>query len=219
MSFQAMAWAIQQRTGDPLAKLLLLALANYADEHNESWPSLSRLADDLELSRRSITNKLEVLEQNNLVMRRSVTTRTGAFDHTVYTLCVGEADRQLPPPPEPAAAPAPVKAITVRQPRAIPMDWEPTPELLSWAKLAFPNLDVTNEVPRFRDYWLGNGKPHADWDATFRNWCRRSVKFDQPRVYQHPSATRSTDNDRKLNEYLDLRGHHEQGQRAGRGRT
>ena len=219
MSFQAMAWAIQQRTGDPLAKLLLLALANYADEHNESWPSLSRLADDLELSRRSITNKLDVLEQNNLVMRRSVTTRTGAFDHTVYTLCVDEAERQLPPPPEPAAAPAPVKATTVRQPRAIPQDWEPAPELLAWAKLAFPNLDVTNEVPRFRDYWLGNGKPHADWDATFRNWCRRAIKFDQPRLFKHPAATRSTDNDRKLNEYLDLRGHHEQGQGAGRSRA
>ncbi|HAI38141.1 MAG TPA: helix-turn-helix domain-containing protein, partial [Maribacter sp.] len=32
MSFQAMAWAVKQETDSPLSKLILLMIANYADE-------------------------------------------------------------------------------------------------------------------------------------------------------------------------------------------
>ena len=36
MSFQAMAWAVKQNTKSPVSKLVLLMIANYADEKGEA---------------------------------------------------------------------------------------------------------------------------------------------------------------------------------------
>jgi len=44
MSFRHMAWAMETKIGDPLAKLLLVALADRADKDTgQCWPSLARL--------------------------------------------------------------------------------------------------------------------------------------------------------------------------------
>lgn len=38
-------------------------------------------------------------------------------------------------------------------------------------------INVDRELQTFTDYWLGNGKAMADWDAVFRNWIRRAPKM------------------------------------------
>jgi hypothetical protein len=55
MSIQAVAWAISQKVGSPTGKVLLICLANYADEHGICWPSQSTIAKETELSERSAT--------------------------------------------------------------------------------------------------------------------------------------------------------------------
>ena len=50
-----MAWAYEQRTGDPALKALLLAIANFADEEGYCWPSRSLLAEMIEVSEKSVT--------------------------------------------------------------------------------------------------------------------------------------------------------------------
>lgn len=71
MSFQALNWAVQQRTGDPTLKLLLLTLANYADERGVSWPSQRQLALDTEICERTVRSKLEMLEVKGLIEREA----------------------------------------------------------------------------------------------------------------------------------------------------
>ena len=61
MSFQAMTIAIGAQVGDPLAKSLLLCMANYADEHCQCWPSQERLCGDTGMSIRSIRRKTDLL--------------------------------------------------------------------------------------------------------------------------------------------------------------
>ena len=39
MSWTASRWAAQQSAGSPIAKLLLYALADLADEHGRCWPT------------------------------------------------------------------------------------------------------------------------------------------------------------------------------------
>lgn len=59
MSVQAMAWVLRQTVGDPTAKHVLLALANYAGEDGENaFPSVTRLMRDTELSERTVRDKL-----------------------------------------------------------------------------------------------------------------------------------------------------------------
>ena len=50
VSWKATAWAAGQTTGAARRKLLLLALANYADETGVCWPSQETLARDTEQS-------------------------------------------------------------------------------------------------------------------------------------------------------------------------
>lgn len=59
----------------------------------------------------------------------------------------------------------------------LPPDWSPDPSLLAWAKGRRPDLDMTDVVESFRDFWLskpGQGATKLDWNATFRNWVRNT---------------------------------------------
>ena len=61
MSWKATAWAIRQTTGSSGRKVLLLALANYADEHGVCWPSQETLARNTEQSVDTVQRQLKKL--------------------------------------------------------------------------------------------------------------------------------------------------------------
>lgn len=69
MSVQAITAAMAIRNASPSEKLLLLVLANYADEHMRCWPSQRRLADDTCLTDRTIRKLLSDLEQRGIITR------------------------------------------------------------------------------------------------------------------------------------------------------
>lgn len=57
----------------------------------------------------------------------------------------------------------------------LPADWQPSPELLAWAKSERPDLTIASTIENFRDYWIGKAGKDAtkvNWDATFRTWVR-----------------------------------------------
>lgn len=58
----------------------------------------------------------------------------------------------------------------------LPSTWEPDGDLKVWAIAERPDLDLTETVARFRDYWAsvpGSRGVKLDWPATFRNWVRQ----------------------------------------------
>lgn len=64
MSFQAVAWAIEQRVGDALLKNLLMTICHHADrEQWNCWPSQELLSHESEVSKRTIQRKLKDLEK------------------------------------------------------------------------------------------------------------------------------------------------------------
>lgn len=67
MSWQATAWAVKQRTGSAGCKLLLLTLANYADDTGCCWPSQETLKGDTEQSVDTIQRQLRELEKRKLI--------------------------------------------------------------------------------------------------------------------------------------------------------
>ena len=67
MSFQAMAWAVKQETGSPVSKLVLLMLANYADEHGKCYPSQEHLAKLCQCTRVSVNKHIKKLEADNFL--------------------------------------------------------------------------------------------------------------------------------------------------------
>lgn len=70
-----------------------------------------------------------------------------------------------------AETPAPKRS------RQIDDQWQPSSQLLDWAAQSHPNVDVTRETDRFRDYYAAHGKPLKNWDAAFRNWVRKAAEF------------------------------------------
>jgi hypothetical protein len=76
-----------------------------------------------------------------------------------------------------AKAPTPAKRA-----HRLPEDWQPRKE--DFDKLfseGFSLSEIQDQVPRFRDYWRGNGRAMVDWFATFRNWVRKSAEIGQGR--------------------------------------
>src|ERR1017187_996705 len=67
MSWQATAWAERQRTGSPARKVLLLILANYADEHGLCWPSQELLAFGTEQSLDTVQRQLRKLTAAGII--------------------------------------------------------------------------------------------------------------------------------------------------------
>lgn len=66
MSFQAMAWAVGQKLPTK-EKIILLMMANYADENGKCWPSMNRLCDDTGMKKDSVIRAIKSLESLGLI--------------------------------------------------------------------------------------------------------------------------------------------------------
>jgi DNA-binding MarR family transcriptional regulator len=86
MSLKAMTCAMALRGVTASEKLLLLALANYADEDGACFPSQARLAEDACLSLRTVVTLLAALEERGLIARERRTRRDGTRTSDAITL-------------------------------------------------------------------------------------------------------------------------------------
>ena len=59
MSMLLMAKAMSIKVGNPLRKLVLIKLADNASDTGECWPSHQHIADQCEISRRSVITHIE----------------------------------------------------------------------------------------------------------------------------------------------------------------
>ena len=82
---------MHSKIGDPLAKLLLIALADRADKDTgQCWPSIARLCEDTEMSRASVTRRLIKLEEQGLIKRQHRDQKS-----TLYTRSLTETSLSL----------------------------------------------------------------------------------------------------------------------------
>lgn len=61
MSMELMTKAFKIKVGNPLRKLILIKLADNASDKGECWPSFQHIADQCEISRRSVINHIDAL--------------------------------------------------------------------------------------------------------------------------------------------------------------
>lgn len=67
MSYAITDQVRELKTGNATAKAVLLRLADYANDVGECFPSTTRIADELELSRQAVSNAIKRLESIGLV--------------------------------------------------------------------------------------------------------------------------------------------------------
>lgn len=104
MSVDATRWAWRQAGLRVAEKIVLLSLADRADEYHACYPSVRRLSNDTGAERKTILSALAALEKRGLL-----TASKALGKHSVYALAVTDA-RDEPVPktaPVPETAPVP----------------------------------------------------------------------------------------------------------------
>ncbi|WP_105464398.1 helix-turn-helix domain-containing protein [Escherichia coli] len=95
MSMNLMAKAMNIKVGNPLRKLVLIKLADNANDNGECWPSYQHVADQCEVSRSTVKSHIRALEEMGLLKRES--RRKGGLNQSnVFYLTLDNAQQIQP---------------------------------------------------------------------------------------------------------------------------
>jgi DNA-binding transcriptional MocR family regulator len=119
MSWQATAWAVNQKVGSPARKLLLLVLSNYADADGKCWPSQGLLAEQTGMSLDTVQRQTKKLITEGRLSVTRPPKRRGQWQTFIYHLNMpaqnakpqnaarpssdGSPDQRHPPTADPSA--------------------------------------------------------------------------------------------------------------------
>ncbi len=102
MSLMLMAQAFGVQVGNASRKLVLLKLADHANDQGECWPSYQYIADQCEMSKRSAMRHIESLCAEGLIERR---TRKGPKGNSTNVYLIALGSDNLSPPSESVTPP------------------------------------------------------------------------------------------------------------------
>lgn len=94
MSMLLMVQAMKTKVGNPLRKLVLIKLADNASDDGECWPSYQYIADQCEISKRSVMNHIDALCEAGLVRKEYRSGPKGNASN-LYILTLGGAGDAL----------------------------------------------------------------------------------------------------------------------------
>lgn len=192
MSWRATSWAAEQVTGKPLAKLVLLKLADNANDAGVAWPSLDTISAHTELSRRAVQKHLAILEALGLIVIEERKTESGASLANKYRLnmAMGEGARRAPQGAPDAGGDAPPCTGRVHMPappKQPPL--EPSENRHSLAPVGAGEGEVpaslgqgsAERFPEFRSAWAEAcplGFPRQDEGAAEAEFARQTRLVD-----------------------------------------
>lgn len=86
MSMELMVRAMKIKVGNPLRKLVLLKLADNANDQGECWPAVQYIAEQCEISKRSAQNHIQQLVKDGLVRIEERKAENGLNRSNIYHL-------------------------------------------------------------------------------------------------------------------------------------
>lgn len=178
MSVKAINWAFEQEV-EPALKVILLALADWADGDGVAYPGQKSLARKTSISERTLRRHLQTLEEMGLIERRRRSLDNGNRTSDEYRLLAQPANLAGSQPAnlggdnrptvagtgEPSVEPP---VTTTARARRMPADlaWNNAHSLKATAR----RLDIEVEFEKFKDYHLSKGSTFVDWDRAFHYW-------------------------------------------------
>ncbi|EEU4451777.1 helix-turn-helix domain-containing protein [Salmonella enterica] len=186
MSMNLMAKAMSIKVGNPLRKLVLIKLADNANDEGECWPSYQHIADQCEVSRSTVKSHIRALEDMGLLKREF--RRKGELNQSnVFYLTLDNA-QQIPPESGGAGADPrtyhsfePVKEPLERKkkPSSMPEGFSPS---ASHQKMAEEfGISLQDEFDKFTDHHLSKGSKFIDWSRALNTWLRNASGFQKSR--------------------------------------
>jgi DNA-binding transcriptional ArsR family regulator len=200
VSSSARDWAWQQRLprlpngAQVTAKLVLLYLAERADANGVCWPSFAAIAQATGSTPPAVNRALRRLTELGLVVSTRRSDALGRRSSSRYELRVAavmvatasEVLRQAQAPDTvPAGAAPTTPPSATRQPRpsqrsgtAVPDRIDLDDRLLAIAREAGLSAEqARRELEACVDWHRANGRRRSDWQATARNWLRKSAQL------------------------------------------
>lgn len=183
-------------------KIVLQALASHLNDMGDAmFPSQARLARMCSLSERAVIAHLHIAEQSGWIAprKRDLKGSKWAANEYVATWPDGVNDVQVWGEPR---SPHGVNDVHTNTPSLTSREKRERARSLeaflkdnstdAWFTWSMGTLHWTPQRCRtvfdtFRDYWrakAGKDALKADWEATWRNWCRREGSFEKPKPLQ-----------------------------------
>lgn len=94
MSIAALDWAWNQDCPNATSKLVLIALADKANDDGECWPGMEHVARMVGISTRQVSTHLQRLEEVGLLARRRKRSGLGRLGSYVFHLSIDDAHRK-----------------------------------------------------------------------------------------------------------------------------
>lgn len=196
MSMNLMAKAMSIKVGNPLRKLVLIKLADNANDEGECWPSYQHIADQCEVSRSTVKSHIRALEDMGLLKREF--RRKGELNQSnVFYLTLDNVQQTPPESGGAGAAPRtyhsfePVKEPLERKkkPSSMPEGFSPS---ASHQKMAEEfGISLQDEFDKFTDHHLSKGSKFIDWNRALNTWLRNARGFQKSRAcnsFSRPSS-------------------------------
>ncbi|WP_085248084.1 helix-turn-helix domain-containing protein [Gilliamella mensalis] len=95
MSMLLMVEAMKMKVGNPLRKLVLIKLADNANDKGECFPSIAYIAEQCEISERSVQNHISWLASNGYLKIESRKSENGLNKSNIYYLNFSGANAAL----------------------------------------------------------------------------------------------------------------------------
>lgn len=149
MSMTLMARAMAIKTGNPIRKLVLIKLADNANDNGECWPSYQHIADHCECSRSAVRTHIDALIGMGVLTKEN---RMGINNGKGNTSNVYYLNLDNPVPPK-STAPVPSKITGMPLENTPPMPCGGTRTSHSFEPVNEPN-DPPNPLKGKGDEWI-----------------------------------------------------------------
>ncbi len=217
-----MAKAMSIKVGNPLRKLVLIKLADNANDNGECWPSYQHIADHCECSKSAVKDHISALIKLGLMSKENRVGNNNGKGNTsnVYRLnltktpvppeSIDGSTESTPVPPEstpvppestPPVPPAGTRTSNSFEPVKEPLDGKKKsssmPEGFSPApshhKMAEEyGISLQEEFDKFIDHHLSKGSKFIDWNRALNTWLRNAKGFQKSRPLNQYSKSPSS---------------------------
>lgn len=201
MSVEALSWAFRQKVNDPIAKLVLIAIANHCDEHGVGWPGRKKIAELADCSLDSVDRRVALLCDKGLVLKEERMTEKGDPTSNQYRLVGVAASGGQGVAAQPSGQGSRTSAATMINHQSKPSpegdifgdaDGNPAP---SFQTKKQKDKGTLEELKAFAKE---QGCPESDGEALFYHWEGNGWKIGTNKIKDWRAAFRS----RKAQGYL-----------------
>ena len=181
--------------------LLLLAIADFADDDGVAWPGVETLAKKARLSKRQTQYNIRSLVDAGLLTVEENAGPKGTHRYRVNMAHAGDA--QIAPvqnvhraksarggakndtkgvqpiAPEPSVEPS-KNHQGKKRPTQVPDEFPITDALKAWGESnGFTVWQLESQVESFQDHYRAKGEARLDWVASFRTWMKKARTWNQ----------------------------------------